>query len=115
MLVIYVDYLILQIVVMTPRQKKGKKPMARLSKKHLETRLDYLNRYLAGKNWIDRDVANFAIDYSYGGARMVYRKVNGGAESDVSIRGTKSEIGDIISAIENVVVRFNKHTLGRSS
>ena len=72
--------------------------MARLSEKHLEARLDYLNRYLAGKNWIDRDVANFAIDYSYG-------KVNGGAESDVSIRGTKSEIGDIISAIENVLNR----------
>lgn len=89
--------------------------MARLSQKHLEARLDYLNRYLAGKNWIDRDIANFAIDYSYGNARLVYRNVDGGAETDISVRGTKSQIGDIISAIENVVVRFNKHTLGRSS
>ncbi len=79
--------------------------MSRLSQKHLEARLEYLNRYLAGKNWIDRDYANFAIDYSYGNSRLVYRKVNGGAETDVSVRGTKSQIGDIISAIENVLNR----------
>lgn len=68
--------------------------MDRTTKAHLDSMIDTLNNLHPMKG------AAFALDYSYGGVRLVKRYSATGGESDLSIRGTKTEIYNIMRAIE---------------
>ena len=68
--------------------------MEHTTKAHLESMIDTLNQMHPMEG------AKFALDYAYGGVRLVKRYDKTGGESDLSIRGTKTEIYNIMRAIE---------------
>ena len=68
--------------------------MEHTTKAHLDAMIDTLN-HLHPMNG-----ATFGLDYAYGGVRLVKRYSATGGESDLSIRGTKTEIYNIMRAIE---------------
>jgi hypothetical protein len=47
----------------------------------------------------------YDLCFVYGGVKLVLRSINNGSETDISIRGTKKEISNIITAIINVLHR----------
>ena len=71
--------------------------MERTTKAHLNAMLDTLNELKPMKG------AEFGLDYAYGGVRLVKRYKATGGESDLSIRGTRTEIYNIMRAIENAL------------
>lgn len=71
--------------------------MERTTKAHLDSMIDTLNQLHP------IDGAKFALDYAYGGVRLVKRYDRTGGESDLSIRGTKTEIYNMLRAAENIL------------
>lgn len=62
---------------------------------------DILREKTAYLNYItDRSNEKYGIDYAYGGARLVLISEHGGV-TEVSPRGTKTEIGVILDSIIN--------------
>lgn len=54
-----------------------------ISKADLQRSVDYLNELTGGR---------YALDYAYGGVRLVRGVGDSGAQTDVGPRGTKSEV-----------------------
>ena len=68
--------------------------MERITKKDMEFMIDTLNHIKPMKGF------KFALDYAYGGVRLVKRNNQSGGESDLTYRGTMREIYNIMRGIE---------------
>ena len=78
--------------------------MARITDEVLKIRLERLNEVFGYKRKYVKSKAEyigkeFGLDWAYGNVQLVQYTGKGYAESDVSPRGTKSEIYDYINAM----------------
>ena len=71
--------------------------MEHTTKAHLDSMIDTVNQLHPMQG------AKIALDYAYGGVRIVKRYDKTGGESDLSARGTKTEIYNMLRAIEGVL------------
>ena len=67
----------------------------------IESQIETLNSMTERTN----AYAKYALDQAYGGVRLTMRYSKNGSESDISTRGTKKELSNILSAIINVLSR----------
>ena len=61
----------------------------------IENQIETLNRMTERTN----AYAKYALDQAYGGVRLTIRYSKNGSESDISTRGTKRELSNILSAM----------------
>lgn len=69
----------------------------RITKTVLEAKVQYLN-YITG--------GSYALDYAYGGVRLVRLTDEHGGVADMSERVGKPEMARILDSITNVVIRM---------
>ena len=75
--------------------------MSTITLARIKSQIETLNRMTERTN----DDAKYALDQAYGGVRLTMRCSKNGSESDISTRGTKKELSNILSAIINVLSR----------
>ena len=61
----------------------------------IESQIETLNRMTKRTTACKK----YALDQAYGGVRLVIRCSKNGSESDISTRGTKRELSNILSAM----------------
>lgn len=68
----------------------------KMSKSVLRMKINYLN-YITGRE--DHEDGYYALDDSYGGIKIILRSADGGIVTEMSPRGTKTEIGIILDSM----------------
>ena len=71
--------------------------MNRITKDILSAKVDYLNQLTNGK---------LALDYAYGGVRLVKLTNEHGGAADMSERVSKPEMARILDTMINVIVHY---------
>ena len=66
----------------------------KVTKKMLGMKVDYLN-YITSRTGYEK----YRLDYGYGGVKIVVGTNDKGGKADISLRGSKSEIGAILDTM----------------
>lgn len=66
----------------------------KVTKKMLSQKIDYLN-YITSRTGYEK----YRLDYGYGGVKVVVGTNDKGGKADISLRGSKSEIGSILDTM----------------
>lgn len=66
----------------------------KVTKKMLSQKIDYLN-YITSRTGYEK----YRLDYGYGGVKVVVGTNDKGGKADISLRGSKNEIGSILDTM----------------